>query len=210
MLAVPADSPRLLSSALRRPADAVMPDLEDAVAPEAKDQVRSEMVRFLTDPATADSTLHVRVNPGERSRCQDLSVLAPHTGGLAGVVVPQSSPDSAAAVRELLDVLVLALIETAAGVGEAYGIARQDHVVGVLFGFVDYTGELTSWGGLHVRELGWAKSRVINAAAVGGAWASQDREPFSLTSWGCGTRPRRSDPSASRASSAFTRNSSPW
>ncbi|MEV0705194.1 aldolase/citrate lyase family protein [Saccharopolyspora sp. NPDC050389] len=44
-----------MSSALRRIADAVMPDLEDAVAPEAKEQARSEIVRFLTDPTTVDS-----------------------------------------------------------------------------------------------------------------------------------------------------------
>ncbi|WP_235876918.1 HpcH/HpaI aldolase/citrate lyase family protein [Saccharopolyspora terrae] len=172
LLAVPADNPRLLSSALRRPADALMPDLEDAVAPAAKEHARAEVVRFLTDPATVDTTLLVRVNdPASEAGRLDLAALAPNAGRLAGVVVPKSSRQSVAAVREILNVPVLALIETAVGVEEAYGIARQDHVVGVLFGSVDYTAELASRGGLHVSELGWAKSRVVNAAAAGGVWA---------------------------------------
>lgn len=171
LLAVPAGNPRYLRSALRRPADAVMPDLEDAVAPDAKEQARSEILRILADPATVDASLMVRVNDpcGDLGR-RDLAALAPHTGRLAAVVVPKSGAGSVAAVLGLLAVPVVALIETAAGVEEAYDIARQDHVVGVLFGSVDYTAELVSRGGWHVRDLHWTKSRIVNAAAAGGAW----------------------------------------
>jgi citrate lyase subunit beta/citryl-CoA lyase len=172
LLAVPAANPKLLQSALRSQADAVMPDLEDAVAPEAKDDARAKVVRFLRDRATVDARLMVRVNDpvGELGRL-DLAALAPYAHRLAAVVIPKSTAESVAVVQGLLEGPVAALIETAAGVEESYDIARQSHVAGVLFGSVDYTAELVSSGGWHFRELAWTKSRIVNAAAAGGVWA---------------------------------------
>lgn len=172
LLAVPAGNPKFLRSALRRPADAVMPDLEDATAPDAKEQARDAVTELLGSAESDGARLMVRVNePTDELGARDLAALRPHAERLAAVVIPKSTAESVALVAELLEVPVLALIETALGVEESFEIARQSHVDGVLFGSVDYTAELGGLGAWHLRELGWTKSRIVNAAAAGGAWA---------------------------------------
>lgn len=63
-LFVPASRPELFEKALDGPADALSFDLEDAVAPERKDQARDELRRLLRGgvPADCRKTLIVRVN----------------------------------------------------------------------------------------------------------------------------------------------------
>jgi citrate lyase subunit beta/citryl-CoA lyase len=61
-LAVPGSSPRFLEKAQGLPVDEVFLDLEDSVAPLAKDQARRNVVRFLNEGDWSGKTVVVRVN----------------------------------------------------------------------------------------------------------------------------------------------------
>ncbi|MET8554514.1 CoA ester lyase [Streptomyces sp. NPDC004959] len=61
-LAVPGSNPRFLQKARSLPADEVFLDLEDAVAPAAKEEARENVVRALDEGGWGDRTRVVRVN----------------------------------------------------------------------------------------------------------------------------------------------------
>jgi malyl-CoA/(S)-citramalyl-CoA lyase len=61
-LAVPGSSPRFFEKAAASAADVVFLDLEDAVAPDQKEQARRNVIEALRDVDWADKTLCVRVN----------------------------------------------------------------------------------------------------------------------------------------------------
>ena len=90
MLFVPADSERKLVKALGSPADALILDLEDAVATSRKDEARRGAAAFIAEQATKlKSALFVRINPLDSGLAmQDLAgVVAP---GLAGIMLPKT------------------------------------------------------------------------------------------------------------------------
>jgi citrate lyase subunit beta/citryl-CoA lyase len=90
MLFVPADSERKLAKALGSPADALILDLEDAVATSRKDEARRGAAAFIAEQATKlKSALFVRINPLDSGLAmQDLAgVVAP---GLAGIMLPKA------------------------------------------------------------------------------------------------------------------------
>jgi citrate lyase subunit beta/citryl-CoA lyase len=62
VLYVPADKERALAKIAVLDCDAVILDLEDAVAPDAKDQARETMRRFLVDSRPQDCEIIVRIN----------------------------------------------------------------------------------------------------------------------------------------------------
>lgn len=99
MLFVPADSERKLAKGLQSPADALILDLEDSVAPPNKAQARDMAAAFLSAHAKSSaSALYVRINPLDSGLALDdlAAVVRP---GLAGVMLPKIR--SAADVRQL-------------------------------------------------------------------------------------------------------------
>lgn len=147
-----------------------MVDLEDGVAEGDKDTAREAAVDFLQRATGA--TVLVRINdPDTDSGRQDLAALAPLADLLSALIVPKSTQHSVAGVHEQVACPVVALVETALGVEEALGITKQGQVIGLLFGSVDYVTDIVAHGGWHLDDLSWVKSRLVNAAAAGGAWA---------------------------------------
>ena len=61
-LAVPGSSPKFFEKAAKSEADAVFLDLEDAVAPDKKDEARKNVIQAIGDVDWGDKTLSVRVN----------------------------------------------------------------------------------------------------------------------------------------------------
>lgn len=61
-LAVPGSSPRFIEKALAIPADIIMFDLEDAVAPDEKEQARRNVIAAINDLDWGARTLSVRIN----------------------------------------------------------------------------------------------------------------------------------------------------
>jgi citrate lyase subunit beta/citryl-CoA lyase len=132
----------------------VIVDLEDGVAPEAKDAARGNL-RALLDHERSKPVL-VRVNAGDAADLEAVQQLS-----VTGVVVPKvTRPEDVPG----LGLPVHALIESAVGVEAAYAIAAAPGVVGIWLGEAD----LRSQTGALERGLDWPRSRVINAAVAAG------------------------------------------
>ncbi len=111
MLFVPADSDRKLAKALGSRADALILDLEDAVAPARKPAARQAAAAFVAAQAKAlSASLFVRINPLDSGLALDdlAAVVVP---GLAGIMLPKTT--SAEDVRRLG--LYLDALESRAG-----------------------------------------------------------------------------------------------
>ena len=61
-LAVPGSSPKFFEKAAQGDADVVFLDLEDAVAPDLKEQARKNVIGAINDVDWGDKTLSVRIN----------------------------------------------------------------------------------------------------------------------------------------------------
>jgi len=87
LLFVPGDRPDRMEKALRSGADALILDLEDAVAPAARPEARRQVAEFLN--ANSSAKLWVRVNPLDTDECdRDLAaILSSHPDG---IVLPKA------------------------------------------------------------------------------------------------------------------------
>ena len=145
LLFVPGDRPERMAKAMGLGADALILDLEDAVAPAAKPAARLAVAEVLrAHPAPRACRLFVRVNPlGTAEQAADLAALA----GTApdGVVLPKAegAPSIRAIAEALAAVGVTAPIlpvatETAAAVFQlgTYGEVA-DRLAGVTWGAED-------------------------------------------------------------------------
>ncbi|NUU18513.1 CoA ester lyase [Cellulomonas humilata] len=134
LLFCPADRPERYAKAAAR-ADAVILDLEDAVAVDAKPAARAALSSAPLDP---DRTI-VRVNPaGSHDFAADLRAL--EATPYRTIMLAKTS--SAADVRQLAAFDVVALLETAAGVVAAASIAAEPNVVALMWGSEDLVASL--------------------------------------------------------------------
>jgi citrate lyase subunit beta / citryl-CoA lyase len=175
-LFVPGDRPDRVLKALRSPTDAVVVDLEDAVADAAKTPARDLVTQAITEASFPSSVrLYLRVNAigttwfdGDVDTCRVLG------DRLDGVVLPKAT--AAADVLRLADELsgcagitILPIVETAGGVLDAHAIATStDRVETLLFGAADLCTELRVQPTPDGTELLHARSQVVLAAAAAG------------------------------------------
>ncbi len=134
-LFVPADRPERYAKALASGADAVIVDLEDAVAASAKDAARAALAAWLDG---GGSGIAVRINDAASAAFDDdLRLVA--RAGVAAVVVPKAERvDDLARVRAAApSAALLPLIETAAGIARAREIASAPGVARLAFGSID-------------------------------------------------------------------------
>lgn len=139
-LFVPGDRPERFAKAAASGAHAVIIDLEDAVAADAKRQARESCRAFFADGGSA----FVRVNALDTAWAQEDLVLC-RMPGVHGVVLPKV--ETAADIHEVArctghEKPIFALIETAAGMVNVHAIATQSGVTRLLFGTVDFCLEL--------------------------------------------------------------------
>ena len=175
-LYVPGDSPRKLARALTSGADALIVDLEDAVAPAGKEAARVAVREWLD--AGPPATVWVRINPGEAGHSDVRAVVS---SALAGVCVAKTA--SASEIATLGTVLAEAeeaqglpvgrvavspLLETAGALLAAAEIARAPRVTRLQLGEADLRAELGVELGPDERELLWARSMVVLASAAAG------------------------------------------
>jgi citrate lyase subunit beta/citryl-CoA lyase len=142
-LFVPADRPERFAKALASGTDAVIVDLEDAVAPDAKDTARRSLAEWLDSPtAGAHRPVVVRVNAiGTRELDDDIA--ACRAGGVEAIMVPKAERAEdlariAAAARKPL----IALIETALGSDNLRAVAQSSTVARLAFGSIDFQLDL--------------------------------------------------------------------
>jgi len=106
MLFVPADSERKLNKGASSPADALILDLEDAVAAAHKGTARASAAAFIAEHASHLSAhLYVRINPLDSGLAMlDLATVV--VPGLAGIMLPKTnSADDVRRIGFCLDAL---------------------------------------------------------------------------------------------------------
>jgi len=196
---VPGDRQRMIDKALGTHVDAIMMDIEDGVAPTAKESARRQIGasldavadRLEADPGYRTPARYVRVNAvgSERFIEDSKAVVRP---GLEGLVIPKV--DTLAQIRVVEDELgraevahhmpggsvkLLVAIESPIGLFNAYAIASSSpRIMGMIFGAEDFTREMN----LPMRREGeavdmiYARSHFATAAAaahvqaVDGVW----------------------------------------
>ena len=178
-LFVPGNDQRKLAKVFGVGADAVILDLEDAVAIAEKEDARATVNEALQ---SARSCLgYVRVNALGSGYCrEDLEVVV--TRGVDGIVLPKvESPECLETVDGMLAefekraglevgaIDLMPIVETALGVEGATEIARSDSRVKRLsFGAGDYTLDLDYEWNADEAVLDYARTRLSHASRIGG------------------------------------------
>jgi len=173
LLFVPADRADRHARAFAAGADAVCLDLEDAVAPAAKDEGRAQVVALLGSATTDLRCMTVRLND-VKTEAGERDLLALCERGLTPAALLLPKVRSAGEVRRVHGLLasrslspqLIPLIETAAGLTQAVGIAAGPGVGALLFGGADLSADLGC--ALEWEPLLYARSRVVHAAAAAG------------------------------------------
>jgi citrate lyase subunit beta/citryl-CoA lyase len=166
-LYVPGDRPERFGKALQSEADAIVLDLEDAVAPERNEFARGAVAEFLRSPAT--KPVFVRVN-GLASGLISADVRALAGARIDGIRLPKvEDAAGVAAVVRMLEAQDLAadlwcLLESARAVELAYEIACSPRVAAVALGEADLRASL----GVTDAGLDYVRSRCVVAARAAG------------------------------------------
>src|SRR5881396_3183776 len=203
---VPGDRQKMIDESMGLPVDAILMDIEDGVAPAAKDTARRQIAASLDqiaarkkeNPSLRTPARFVRINAvGHERMHADLEhVIRP---ALEGLAVPKTETvDDVKIVERILDdrepkmgmpagsVRLLIALESPRGLFNAYAIATSSpRVIGLMFGAEDFSRELS----LPLRREGeatdliYARSAFVTAAAaahvqaVDGVWPNfQDLE----------------------------------
>lgn len=171
-LFVPADRPERYAKALASGADAVIVDLEDAVAPGAKRGARDALAGSL-DEATP---LIVRVNAAGSPWFEEDLALCRHPGVAALLLPKAESIDVVCHAFESTFKDVLPIVESARGLEEVRAMARVPGVVRLAFGSIDLALDLgidCAPGGGEA-ELQPYRAQVVLASRLAGLPAPID------------------------------------
>ncbi|HEX2544287.1 MAG TPA: CoA ester lyase [Ramlibacter sp.] len=178
MLFVPADQERFLAKAGQRGADALILDLEDAVARGAKAAARANLPSFLQRLKGAGVPIYVRVNNEPELLAGDLQ--AAIAAGCDGLLMPKiDTPEQVlrldADMRRLEEqhgrapgsIPVVGLVESPLGICNVVAIANASkRLAALLFGVEDFGAAM----GMESRPEGMtgpAQTMAIAAAAAG-------------------------------------------
>ena len=152
LLFVPASSERFFVKAKDSPADTLIFDLEDAVAPERKPAARDALKEVLRDPGFARFERTVRINALDTPYFLD-DVLAMVEANVDGLVVPKTntvegilfvdrlvSLAEKRAGRATGSVTLLPLIEQPEAIGNVFALARATpRIEAIAFGHGDFS-----------------------------------------------------------------------
>ncbi len=172
VLYVPASNARALAKAQEVAADAVILDLEDAVAPSAKDLARQQLVALLRAPgAMGSKRCLVRVNGQDTPwGAADLASLAQLR--CDGVVLPKvERPESVLQCREHLrpEQSLWLMIETPRGVQRVDDLCiAAPSIAGLILGSTDLAAALRARPGTARTPLLYAMQRIVCAARAAG------------------------------------------
>ena len=176
VLYLPGSNPRALAKARTLPADGLIFDLEDAVAPEAKDAARASVAAALTEGGYAPRELIVRVN-GLETVWGDADLAIAATLPIDAVLLPKvESADRVRLTVSLLDALgappelsVWCMIETPLGVLAAAEIAgASPGSAALVLGTSDLTKDLNARETPDRLPLATALGLVLLAARAHG------------------------------------------
>ncbi|HET7864037.1 MAG TPA: CoA ester lyase [Burkholderiaceae bacterium] len=178
-LFVPGNRPERFAKALASGADAIVLDLEDAVAPVAKGDARDAIARWAGSATQAErERVVVRINDaGASAFAEDLRLLSETR--LAQVMLPKA--ESAAQINELVAAIpsacVLPLVETAQGIAKARELAASASVSRLIFGTLDFALDLD----LHIEDSSEALVYAAGCLAVASRIAGIDAPVAGVT-----------------------------
>ena len=162
---VPGNRPDRFEKAADSGADAVIIDLEDAVAPDDKPSARADALKYVSSKPA-----YIRIN-GSTTEFFDDDVEAVAAAGdqLRGIMLPKSEdPEQFANLARRLpdDTVVIALIETPAGILGAAAIAQSPRVARLAFGNADFMLDTE----IEDESLGllFARSQLVLASRAAG------------------------------------------
>lgn len=177
-LYLPGNSPSLMINAGIHHPDGIILDLEDAVAPDKKDEARYLVRNALLAVDFYGAERMVRINQGVRG-LNDLDFIIPYNVNL--ILLPKcENAEQVIEVNRRINeikavnrienpVWIMPIIESALGVINAYSIASAaENVVSVAIGLEDYTADLGTRRTLEGNESFFARSMVVNAARAAG------------------------------------------
>ncbi len=158
---------RLIAGAPGRGADAIILDLEDAIAPEAKARARAALAETVDRLVAAGQRVLVRINNAPDLIDDDLA--AANGAALAGIVLPKADRAEAVAViaDRIVHAAIVPLVESPLGVLNAFAIAgAHEKVAALAFGTEDFSLDM----GIPPEEEGLAMpaQQVAMAARAAG------------------------------------------
>lgn len=163
-LFVPGNRPERFAKAMASGADAVILDLEDAVAPADKVSAREAVAAWLSP----DRPVYLRINAADTEWFADDLDLVGHPG-VAGVVLPKAEAADVlaqVAVRLAPAAVLLPLVETGFGVARAETLAAQPRVLRLMFGTIDFQLDMGIDG--EGEELAFFRSKLVLASRLAG------------------------------------------
>ena len=174
-LFVPADRPERITKALASGADAVIVDLEDAVAPATKFGARAALAQWLANAAPASTVpLLVRINASGTEWFDDDLALCGSSAAIGGVMLPKAERVAELdAVRDAAPGRALIpLIETAEGFDNMRALAGAVGVQRLAFGSIDFQLDLGISG--DGAELLLFRSQLVLASRLASLTAPID------------------------------------
>ncbi len=181
-LFVPADRPERFAKAQASGADAVIIDLEDAVAPHAKIAARAALVEWFD---ARHAPVVVRIN-GVHTEWFDDDLALMARPGVSAVMLPkvESARDLDRVRAAAPQAALLPLVETALGIDRVREVAAAAHVQRLVFGSIDLQLDLGINGDddellMHRSQLVLASRLAQLAPPVDGVSAALD-DPAAL------------------------------
>jgi citrate lyase subunit beta / citryl-CoA lyase len=173
-LYLPGNQPDLMHGAALFKPDAIILDLEDAVAPAEKDAARLLVRNALRAVDFGDCERMVRINQGQRG-LDDLPFVLPHAVQLLLVPKAEQAADVAAVANRVKElghggkVWLMPIVESAAGVLRGFEIASAaPEVCALSFGAEDFTRDIGAARSREGRESFVARCHIVLAARAAG------------------------------------------
>ena len=175
VLYMPGANERALEKAQGLDADALILDLEDAVAPDAKEEARARVCAAAASGAYGNREVTIRAN-GIGTRWHEDDVTAIATSGAAAIVVPKVATradvervDAAlAAAGAPAGLAVWAMLETPLAVANAVEIASHPRLAVLVMGTNDLVKELRAEHVPGRAPLQYALAACVTAARIAG------------------------------------------
>ena len=169
-LYVPADRPERVVKAFRAGADAVLVDLEDAVALTARAEARAQLPRTLADAGHEPRELWVRINHGSEGLA-DLDAIGPLADRLTGLVLAKC--DSVAWLDDVAAlvpprVTLSPLVETARAVRRLDDLLEHERVDQCHLGEIDLAAEVQVADAGSIALIEHVRLEVVVASASAG------------------------------------------
>jgi len=178
-LYVPGDQARKLQHALASGADAIIADLEDAVAPAAKADARRTVADWLATQLDSDQPeLWIRVNSSRLLADDVHAIVGP---AVTGICLPKThAPEQVRSLGELLataeqgaglaegSIKLVPLLESAAGILSVRAVAQEPRVWQLGLGELDLCAEAGIQPSADERELLSIRIQVVLASAAAG------------------------------------------